>query len=152
MPSRTRARGSRKIYINFTPSVERRSTAYPSVVGNVRRNSIACVRASSRDRVCTSAYTSLSYDLFDTYISTYIQSHANIRARASRSAVEPLAVRVSTSPLRSRHSRASSLSPSTAHAGSNRRHTRVKHSRDLTVAIPRAYDRVVVAISTLAIV
>lgn len=151
MPSRTRARGSRKIYINFTPSVERRSTAYPSVVGNVRRNSIACVRASSRDRVCTSTYTSLSYDLFDTYISTYIQSHAHIRARARVPLGCRAAVRISTSPC-DRHSRASSLSPSTAHAGSNRRHTRVKHSRDLTVATPRAYDRVVVAISTLAIV
>ena len=39
--------------------------------------------------------------------------------------------------------------PSTAHAGSNRRHTRVKHSRDLTVAIPRAYDRVVVQAAPL---
>jgi hypothetical protein len=151
MPSRTRARGSRKIYINFTPSVERRSTAYPSVVGNVRRNSIACVRASSRDRVCTSTYTSLSYDLFDTYISTYIQSHAHIRARARPARLSSRCKNLNV-PLRSRHSRASSLSPSTAHAGSNRRHTRVKHSRDLTVATPRAYDRVVVAISTLAIV
>jgi len=98
MPSRIRARGSRKIYINFTPSVERRSMAYPSVVGDVRRNSIACVRASSRDRVCTSTYTSLSYDLFDTYISTYIQSHANIRARARVPLGCRAAVRVSTSP------------------------------------------------------